>query len=116
VAVPAAPSSTCEQLRLEVDEVVCATTPSPFFAVGQAYWDFTQTTEEEVRDLLRAAAQAPAGAAGNGGPPSDVAVIRMSAALIENGVAGPSGARATGCPRYGSARSALRHAIRGGRS
>jgi erythromycin esterase-like protein/predicted phosphoribosyltransferase len=85
VAVPAAPSSTCEQLRLEVDEVVCATTPSPFLAVGQSYWDFTQTTDEEVRDLLRAAG-APVPAAGNSGPPSEVAIIRMSAALIENGV------------------------------
>jgi erythromycin esterase-like protein/predicted phosphoribosyltransferase len=85
VAVPAAPSSTCEQLRLEVDEVVCATTPSPFFSVGQSYWDFTQTTDEEVRDLLRAA-RAPANAAANGSPPSEVSVIRMSAALIENGV------------------------------
>jgi predicted phosphoribosyltransferase len=37
VAVMAAPSSTCDQLRLEVDEVVCATTPSPFFVVGQSY-------------------------------------------------------------------------------
>src|SRR3954466_9842346 len=51
VAVPAAPSSTCEELRLEVDEVACATTPSPFFAVGRSYWDFTQTTDEEVKDL-----------------------------------------------------------------
>jgi predicted phosphoribosyltransferase len=58
MAVPAALSPTCEQLKLEVDEVVCATTPSPFFAVGQSYWDFTQTTDEEVRDLLRAAAGA----------------------------------------------------------
>jgi erythromycin esterase-like protein/predicted phosphoribosyltransferase len=86
VAVPAAPSSTCEELRLEVDEVVCATTPSPFFAVGRSYWDFTQTTDEEVRDLLRAAARAPTGAAANGGPPSEMAVIRMSAALVEDGV------------------------------
>jgi erythromycin esterase-like protein/predicted phosphoribosyltransferase len=86
VAVPAAPSSTCEELRLEVDEVVCATTPSPFFAVGRSYWDFTQTTDEEVRDLLRAAARAPTGAAAKGGPPSEVAVIRMSAALVEDGV------------------------------
>jgi erythromycin esterase-like protein/adenine/guanine phosphoribosyltransferase-like PRPP-binding protein len=54
-AVPAAPESTCQELALEVDEVVCATTPSPFFAVGQAYWDFAQTTDEEVRDLLRVA-------------------------------------------------------------
>jgi erythromycin esterase-like protein/predicted phosphoribosyltransferase len=86
VAVPAAPSSTCEELRLEVDEVVCATTPSPFFAVGRSYWEFAQTTDEEVRDLLRAAARAPTGAAAGGGPPSEVAVIRMSAALVEEGV------------------------------
>jgi erythromycin esterase-like protein/predicted phosphoribosyltransferase len=86
VAVPAAPSSTCEQLRLEVDEVVSATTPSPFFAVGRSYWDFTQTTDEEVRDLLRAAARGPAAVAAGGGPPSEVAVIRMSAAVVEEGV------------------------------
>jgi erythromycin esterase-like protein/predicted phosphoribosyltransferase len=86
VAVPAAPSSTCEQLRLETDEVVCAATPSPFFAVGESYWNFAQTTDEEVRDLLRAAAQAVGSATAEGGRPSDVAVIRMSAALTENGV------------------------------
>jgi erythromycin esterase-like protein/predicted phosphoribosyltransferase len=86
VAVPAAPSSTCEELRLEVDEVVCATTPSPFFAVGRSYWDFTQTTDEEVRDLLRAAARAPTGVAAKESPPSEVAAIRMSAALVEDGV------------------------------
>ncbi|MGH3376193.1 MAG: erythromycin esterase family protein [Actinoallomurus sp.] len=86
VAVPAAPSSTCEELRLEVEEVVCATTPSPFFAVGRSYWDFTQTTDEEVRDLLRAAGRAPTAATAGGGPPSQVQVIRMSAALVEDGV------------------------------
>ena len=62
VAVPAAPSSTCEELQAEVEEVVCATTPSPFFAVGQSYWDFTQTSDEEVRELLRAARRPAAGA------------------------------------------------------
>jgi erythromycin esterase-like protein/orotate phosphoribosyltransferase len=56
VAVPAAPASTCEELAVEVDEVVCATTPSPFSAVGESYWDFSQTTDGEVRELLRAAA------------------------------------------------------------
>jgi erythromycin esterase-like protein/predicted phosphoribosyltransferase len=55
VAVPAAPESTCQELAAEADEVVCATTPSPFFAVGQSYWDFSQTTDDEVRELLRAA-------------------------------------------------------------
>jgi predicted phosphoribosyltransferase len=54
VAVPAAPESTCRELEAEVDEVVCATTPSPFFAVGASYYDFTQTSDEEVRELLRA--------------------------------------------------------------
>jgi predicted phosphoribosyltransferase len=53
VAVPAAPASTCQELASEVDDVVCATMPSPFFAVGAAYWDFTQTTDEEVRNLVR---------------------------------------------------------------
>src|SRR5258708_12832948 len=85
VAVPAAPGSTCEQLRLEVDEVVCATTPSPFFAVGRSYWDFTQTTDEEVRDLLRAAARVAVGGGGRAGPPSQVALVRMSAGDLEGG-------------------------------
>jgi predicted phosphoribosyltransferase len=53
VAVPAAPDSTCRALRPIVDEVICATTPSPFFAVGQSYYDFAQTTDDEVRRLLR---------------------------------------------------------------
>jgi predicted phosphoribosyltransferase len=52
VAVPVAPSDTLERLRAEVDEVVCLTTPMPFFAVGQAYRDFSQTTDDEVREIL----------------------------------------------------------------
>lgn len=55
VAVPIAAPSTCEELRAEVDEVICARTPEPFFAVGLWYEDFSQTTDEEVRDLLRRA-------------------------------------------------------------
>jgi predicted phosphoribosyltransferase len=58
VAIPAAPRSTCAELQLEVDEVFCAATPSPFYAVGASYWDFSQTTDEEVKDLLRAAVTA----------------------------------------------------------
>jgi erythromycin esterase-like protein len=58
VAVPAAPEPTCRQLRLVVDDVVCATTPSPFFAVGQSYWDFSEVSDEEVQKLLRDAAGA----------------------------------------------------------
>jgi putative phosphoribosyl transferase len=55
VAVPVAARQTCEQLRREVDEVVCAATPSPFLAVGQWYAEFGQTSDEEVRELLRRA-------------------------------------------------------------
>lgn len=59
VAVPAAPESTCAELGERVDEVVCATTPSPFTGVGASYWDFEQTSDAEVRDLLERAAQSP---------------------------------------------------------
>jgi predicted phosphoribosyltransferase len=52
VAVPTASRDTCEALKTEVDEVVCAMMPEPFFAVGQWYEDFAQTTDDEVRRLL----------------------------------------------------------------
>jgi predicted phosphoribosyltransferase len=52
VAVPTAAPETCEELRAEVDHVVCAITPQPFHAVGLWYQDFSQTTDEEVRNLL----------------------------------------------------------------
>jgi erythromycin esterase-like protein/predicted phosphoribosyltransferase len=84
VAVPAAPESTRQELEALADEVVCATTPSPFFAVGQSYWDFTQVTDEEVRDLLRAASAARPAAAGAQGP-TDAAAIRARAAPVEEG-------------------------------
>jgi predicted phosphoribosyltransferase len=58
VAVPVAATETCEALRAEVDEVVCALTPEPFIAVGQAYQDFSQNTDEEVRGLLYRSAEA----------------------------------------------------------
>lgn len=54
VAVPTASPDTCEALKAEADDVICAMTPDPFFAVGHWYDDFTQTTDEEVRDFLYA--------------------------------------------------------------
>lgn len=59
VAVPVAAVETCRELRTEVDEIVCLLTPEPFYAVGLWYEDFSQTTDDEVRALLRAAAAAP---------------------------------------------------------
>ena len=57
VAVPIAPPDTCDQLREVVDDIVCAVTPEPFHAVGLWYEDFSQTTDDEVRDLLARSAQ-----------------------------------------------------------
>jgi putative phosphoribosyl transferase len=56
VAVPTAPPETCDELRAIVDEMLCLITPDPFYAVGLWYEDFSQTTDEEVRELLERAA------------------------------------------------------------
>lgn len=63
VALPVAPADTCERLRAASDRLVCLRQPLYFYALGAWYVDFSQVTDEEVRDfLLRAtAASAPAG-------------------------------------------------------
>jgi predicted phosphoribosyltransferase len=57
VAVPVSAPETCDEFRGEVDEIVCAVTPEPFRGVGLWYKDFSQTTDEEVRELLERAKQ-----------------------------------------------------------
>jgi erythromycin esterase-like protein/predicted phosphoribosyltransferase len=52
VAVPAAPESTCREFAGIVDDVVCASMPTPFLAVGESFWNFRQVSDEEVRHLL----------------------------------------------------------------
>ena len=52
VAVPVASPETCEAFRDIADDIICAETPEPFRAVGLWYDDFSQTTDEEVHDLL----------------------------------------------------------------
>ncbi|WP_442931272.1 erythromycin esterase family protein [Mycolicibacterium sp. 120320] len=54
IAVPAAPESTCREFAAMVDDVVCASMPTPFVAVGESFWDFRQVSDEEVRELLAA--------------------------------------------------------------
>jgi predicted phosphoribosyltransferase len=44
-------------LRPLVDQLICPLTPEPFFAIGQCYRDFAQTTDEEVKTLLSQAWQ-----------------------------------------------------------
>ena len=58
VAVPVSARQTCDEYRMGVDEIICAITPEPFHAVGLWYKDFSQTTDEEVRDLLARARHA----------------------------------------------------------
>ena len=57
VAVPVSSPETCDEFRSEVDEIVCAFTPQHFQGVGLWYDDFSQTSDEEVRELLKRAAQ-----------------------------------------------------------
>ena len=52
VAVPVASPDTCAEFRAEVDDIVCVRTPEPFYGVGLWYEDFSQTSDDEVRDLL----------------------------------------------------------------
>jgi predicted phosphoribosyltransferase len=61
VAVPVASPEACAEFRLEVDEFVCLLTPEWFAAVGEWYQDFSQTTDEEVRELLARAQKEHAG-------------------------------------------------------
>ncbi|MDQ6734544.1 MAG: phosphoribosyltransferase [Nitrospirota bacterium] len=58
VAVPIAAPETCEDLKVEVDEIICAMTPTPFYGVGEWYEEFDQTSDEEVRGLLEHATPA----------------------------------------------------------
>jgi predicted phosphoribosyltransferase len=60
VGVPVAPADTCAELQSVADKMVCAITPQPFLGVGQWYEDFSQTSDEEVRELLRQAGTFPA--------------------------------------------------------
>lgn len=57
VAVPVGPSDTCREFEDVADEVVCASEPEFFQAVGQYYEDFAQTSDDEVRNLLARAAR-----------------------------------------------------------
>jgi putative phosphoribosyl transferase len=76
VAVPVASTETCDEFRVEVDEIVCAVTPDPFYAVGLWYRDFAQTTDDEVRKLLQTAAQRYTSA--NAIKPSSISAKRTS--------------------------------------
>jgi erythromycin esterase-like protein/predicted phosphoribosyltransferase len=62
IAVPAAPESTCREFAGLVDDMVCASMPTPFLAVGASFWDFSQVSDEEVCTLLATPTTAPTAA------------------------------------------------------
>jgi len=64
VAGPVAAPSTCTEMSHEVDDCICVITPDPFYSVGTWYEDFSQTTDEEVRDFLERAAAGTTAIAG----------------------------------------------------
>ena len=56
-AVPVSAPEVCNELQIEVDEIICAETPKSFVAVGLWYHDFSQTTDTQVQDLLQIATE-----------------------------------------------------------
>jgi putative phosphoribosyl transferase len=122
VAVPTAAPETCDDLREEVDDIICAITPEPFYAVGLWYDDFSQTSDDEVRDLLARARQAqppPARERGGGvhmnresGHHSDEHLIQITAGpvTLEGTLSVPADARGVVLFAHGSGSS--RHSPR----
>ncbi len=125
VAVPTAAPETCDEFRAEVDEVICAITPDPFYAVGLWYEDFSQTTDDEVRDLLAQATQARPSLAGERGSPpaqidrkmmdrhnSDERLVHVTVGpvTLEGSMSVPTGARGVVLFAHGSGSS--RHSPR----
>jgi predicted phosphoribosyltransferase len=60
VAVPVGSASACSTLENIADEVVCAHMPEPFYGVGQWYRDFSQTSDDEVLEILNQKTEARA--------------------------------------------------------
>jgi erythromycin esterase-like protein/predicted phosphoribosyltransferase len=79
VAVPAAPESTCREFAGIVEDVVCASMPTPFLAVGESFWDFTQVTDDEVRELLATPTTGAAPAVEGEGPAELVRRVAIDA-------------------------------------
>ena len=79
VAAPVGAPETCRRLAAVADEVVCPEQPASFSAVGLWYEDFSQTSDQDVRDLLSAAGRVGAGSAAPHRAPDAVDVLRRRA-------------------------------------
>ncbi|HEX6250932.1 MAG TPA: phosphoribosyltransferase [Gemmatimonadaceae bacterium] len=115
VAVPIAPAETCDALAPEVDRVVCALTPEPFYAVGLWYQDFSQTTDDEVIHILESARlESAASGAASRGPRNEPAVrsvrIEADGIVLQGDLTIPPAARGLVIFAHGSGSS--RHSRR----
>ncbi|CAF1594002.1 unnamed protein product [Rotaria sp. Silwood1] len=53
VAVPCGPAEGVEEIRPLVNKIICLTTPYDYYAVGQCYNSFPQTTDGEVIEIMK---------------------------------------------------------------
>lgn len=89
LAVPTGAAQSVELLQSKADDVVCLQTPEWFRAVGSQYEDFSQVTDQEVIDILRARSRPAVGNALVGGGVDALVVDRDIAVEIRTGVALP---------------------------
>ena len=116
LAVPVAPPGWQARIGTVADELVCLETPAPFFAIGQFYTDFTQTTDDEVVACLQRAATpgpaAEASAVAAGDPPAsaDEVEVRAGAAGLAGQLTVPD--RASGIVVFAHGSGSSRHSPR----
>ncbi|GAA4288671.1 phosphoribosyltransferase [Georgenia daeguensis] len=113
VGVPVGSASSCALVAREADEVVCAWAPEPFYGVGQGYYDFSQTSDAEVRDALAVGRPADGGGAredaggrargeAGGGTHEEAVRIPVGAAALDADLAVPAHARSVVVFAHGS--------------
>jgi alpha-beta hydrolase superfamily lysophospholipase len=109
LAVPVAPVDTIAELRGVADEGVCLHTPAVFWAIGEFYDDFAQTTDGEVTRLLAADAQPVAASPGRAGddPPEPVTVTIEHGLELPGTLSVPVGATGIVVFAHGSGSSRL---------
>lgn len=84
LAVPVAPPGWTSRFEADADELIALETPEPFFAVGQFYEDFSQTTDDEVVSYLERAG-APAAMTASAAPPADDPSLRDDEVVVNAG-------------------------------
>jgi putative phosphoribosyl transferase len=112
LAAPVGPLGVEEQLGTDADQVVCVYTPRDFYAIGQFYADFRQTTDVEVVELLGRAAQPNAASAAGADPPSrdEEVTVQAGRARVTGHLTLPERARGVVVFAHGSGSS--RHSPR----